>query len=95
MHSAFSWPASRPARPRVQRPDHRLRRYRASAGRRPPEPFSFLTEQIDYQQLPCYITYTNDGVHELIRANLHRAPLYTGQIQSTGPRYCPSIEDKS
>ncbi len=45
-------------------------------------------------QLPCYITYTNERTHEIIRANLDRAPLYTGQIQSTGPRYCPSIEDK-
>jgi tRNA uridine 5-carboxymethylaminomethyl modification enzyme len=46
------------------------------------------------EQVPCYITYTNDAVHELIRANLHRAPMYSGQINSRGPRYCPSIEDK-
>ncbi len=59
-----------------------------------PQPFSFLTEAITCQQLPCWITYTNDEVHELIRANLHRAPMYSGQIQSSGPRYCPSIEDK-
>lgn len=59
-----------------------------------PQPFSFLTDQMKDQQVPCWITYTNDAVHELIRANLHRAPMYTGQIQSTGPRYCPSIEDK-
>jgi len=59
-----------------------------------PQPFSFLTERIDRQQLPCWITHTNPVVHELIRANLHRAPMYTGQIQSTGPRYCPSIETK-
>ncbi len=45
-------------------------------------------------QVPCHITYTNQAVHELIRANLHRAPMYSGQIQSRGPRYCPSIEDK-
>ena len=45
-------------------------------------------------QVPCYITYTNERTHDIVRANLHRAPLYTGQIQSTGPRYCPSIEDK-
>ena len=44
--------------------------------------------------MPCWITYTNEAVHELIRANLHRAPMYSGQIQSRGPRYCPSIEDK-
>jgi tRNA uridine 5-carboxymethylaminomethyl modification enzyme len=59
-----------------------------------PQPFSFLTDQITQAQLPCWLTETNEGVHELIRANLHRAPMYSGQIQSTGPRYCPSIEDK-
>jgi len=59
-----------------------------------PLPFSFLTDRIDCQQLPCWITYTNPAVHELIRANLHRAPMYTGQIESTGPRYCPSVETK-
>jgi tRNA uridine 5-carboxymethylaminomethyl modification enzyme len=59
-----------------------------------PQPFSFLTDKIETEQLPCWITYTNEKVHELIRANLHRAPMYSGQIQSRGPRYCPSIEDK-
>jgi tRNA uridine 5-carboxymethylaminomethyl modification enzyme len=60
----------------------------------PPEPFSFLTDRIDRPQLPCWITYTTPAVHELIRANLHRAPMYTGQIQAAGPRYCPSLETK-
>jgi tRNA uridine 5-carboxymethylaminomethyl modification enzyme len=59
-----------------------------------PVPFSFLTETIKQPQLDCHITYTNPAVHDLIRDNLHRAPMYSGQIQSTGPRYCPSIEDK-
>jgi tRNA uridine 5-carboxymethylaminomethyl modification enzyme len=59
-----------------------------------PQAFSFLTDCLQVDQLPCHITYTNDRVHELIRGNLHRAPMYTGQIQSGGPRYCPSIEDK-
>ena len=59
-----------------------------------PQPFSFLTDRLEVEQLPCYITYTNEVVHELIRANLHRAPMYSGQILSGGPRYCPSIEDK-
>ncbi|MGO9468079.1 MAG: tRNA uridine-5-carboxymethylaminomethyl(34) synthesis enzyme MnmG [Isosphaeraceae bacterium] len=59
-----------------------------------PVPFSFLTEAITQEQLDCHITHTNPAVHDLIRANLHRAPMYSGQIQSTGPRYCPSIEDK-
>jgi tRNA uridine 5-carboxymethylaminomethyl modification enzyme len=59
-----------------------------------PQPFSFLTEKIDQPQLDCYLTSTNETVHALIRENLHRAPMYSGQINSTGPRYCPSIEDK-
>ena len=59
-----------------------------------PQPFSFATEKIVQPQLNCHITYTNEKVHELIRANLHRAPMYSGQICSRGPRYCPSIEDK-
>ena len=59
-----------------------------------PVPFSFLTDTVTQSQLECHITYTNSAVHDLIRANLHRAPMYSGQIQSTGPRYCPSIEDK-
>jgi len=57
-------------------------------------PFSTMTDRIDRRQTPCHITYTNEATHELLRANLGRAPLYTGQIQSTGPRYCPSIEVK-
>jgi tRNA uridine 5-carboxymethylaminomethyl modification enzyme len=59
-----------------------------------PIPFSFLTDRIDRVQTPCWITYTNERIHQLIRDNLSRAPLYTGQITSTGPRYCPSIETK-
>jgi tRNA uridine 5-carboxymethylaminomethyl modification enzyme len=59
-----------------------------------PVAFSFLTDAITEPQMDCHITYTNPAVHDLIRANLHRAPMYSGQIQSTGPRYCPSIEDK-
>jgi tRNA uridine 5-carboxymethylaminomethyl modification enzyme len=59
-----------------------------------PQPFSFLTDSLVLDQLPCHIAFTNDAVHELIRANLHRAPMYSGQINSRGPRYCPSIEDK-
>ncbi len=59
-----------------------------------PQPFSFMNASITTQQVPCYITYTNEKVHDLIRANLHRAPMYSGQINSRGPRYCPSIEDK-
>jgi len=59
-----------------------------------PQPFSFLHDRLDVEQVPCWITYTNSAVHDLIRANLDRAPMYSGQIRSSGPRYCPSIEDK-
>jgi tRNA uridine 5-carboxymethylaminomethyl modification enzyme len=60
----------------------------------PPEPFSYMTTAITTPQVACHITATTPASHDLIRANLHRAPMYSGQIQSTGPRYCPSIEDK-
>ncbi len=59
-----------------------------------PVPFSFATEEITQDQLDCYIGYTNERVHTVIRNNLHESPLYSGQITSIGPRYCPSIEDK-
>jgi len=60
----------------------------------PPRPFSYLTDRITTPQIPCHITTTISATHEIIRANLHRAPMYSGQIESVGPRYCPSIEDK-
>ena len=60
----------------------------------PPQPFSSLTERIEQPQTVCHVTYTSPAGHDLIRANLHRAPMYSGQIGSVGPRYCPSIEDK-
>lgn len=59
-----------------------------------PVPFSFLHETLQVEQIPCWITRTNAKVHQIIRENLHRAPMYSGQINSTGPRYCPSIETK-
>ena len=59
-----------------------------------PQPFSFLTDRIEQEQMVCWITKTSPAIHDLIRANLHRAPMFTGQIESRGPRYCPSIEDK-
>ncbi|MBN2136198.1 MAG: tRNA uridine-5-carboxymethylaminomethyl(34) synthesis enzyme MnmG [Sedimentisphaerales bacterium] len=64
------------------------------AGDEAPVPFSFMTDKIDRTQIPCWITYTNEKIHRLILDNLDRAPLYSGQITSTGPRYCPSIETK-
>ena len=60
----------------------------------PPAPFSFLTDRIRVPQVPCHITATTEAGHDIIRANLHRAPMYSGRIESAGPRYCPSIEDK-
>ena len=63
-------------------------------GDMPPPPFSYLTDTITTPQVPCHITYTSARTHEIIRANLHRSPMYSGQIESVGPRYCPSIEDK-
>ena len=63
-------------------------------GDKPPVPFSFSTKSVRKKQLPCYITYTNKKTHSIIRRGLDRSPLYTGKIQSTGVRYCPSIEDK-
>ncbi|MCF6243734.1 MAG: tRNA uridine-5-carboxymethylaminomethyl(34) synthesis enzyme MnmG [Sulfurovum sp.] len=62
----------------------------------PPPPFSFRTDKSTFNptQLPCYITYTNEETHKIIESNFHRAPMFSGQIEGVGPRYCPSIEDK-
>jgi tRNA uridine 5-carboxymethylaminomethyl modification enzyme len=60
----------------------------------PPQPFSFSSHGVSQRQVPCHITYTNKRTHELIRAAIHRSPMYSGVIKSRGPRYCPSIEDK-
>jgi tRNA uridine 5-carboxymethylaminomethyl modification enzyme len=59
-----------------------------------PTPFSFLTERIDRPQIHCHIAYTTDETHRILRDSIHRSPLYSGQIEGVGPRYCPSIEDK-
>src|SRR5256886_16283208 len=63
-------------------------------GNDPPEPFSVMTDRITTPQIQCGITRTTAATHEVIRANVHRSPMYSGQIKSSGPRYCPSIEDK-
>ncbi len=63
-------------------------------GDNPPLPFSYLTKEITQPQISCYITHTNAQTHKIITDNLHQAPIYSGQIEGTGPRYCPSIEDK-
>ncbi len=59
-----------------------------------PEPFSFRTGKLNLEQMSCWLTYTNEKTHEIIRKNLHRSPLYAGRIEGIGPRYCPSVEDK-
>ncbi|MBN2041140.1 MAG: tRNA uridine-5-carboxymethylaminomethyl(34) synthesis enzyme MnmG [Spirochaetes bacterium] len=59
-----------------------------------PIPFSYTTENIEAEQIPCWITYTAEKTHEIIRANIHRSPMYSGKINGVGARYCPSIEDK-
>ena len=63
-------------------------------GDNPPTPFSYLTSTVTVPQITCFITHTTAETHEIIKANVHRSPMYSGQITSTGPRYCPSIEDK-
>ena len=64
------------------------------AGDDEPVPFSFVNNKVDSPQIPCWMTYTNEKIHKLLRENLHRAPLSSGQIKGADPRYCPSIEGK-
>lgn len=80
--------------PRVHRDSIDFSVCEVQPGDAEPVPFSFMNDRITQRQIDCWVTWTNQDVHDLIRANLHRAPMYSGQIQSTGPRYCPSIEDK-
>ncbi len=63
-------------------------------GDEPPLPFSFRHDSLSIEQLPCYLTYTNERTHEILRTGLDRSPMFTGRIKGVGPRYCPSIEDK-
>ena len=71
-------------------------RFEVQPGDPDPTPFSFRTKRVAYhdRQVPCYITFTTEETHRIIRENVHRSPMYSGQIRSIGPRYCPSIEDK-
>ena len=80
--------------PRLDARSIDFRRLIPQPGDKTPQPFSYRTEKITQPQIPCYLTYTNEETHKIIRSNLDRAPLYTGQIKAVGPRYCPSIEDK-
>src|SRR5436305_3901737 len=69
-------------------------RFEVQPGDDDPTPFSFRTKEITQKKVPCYIAFTTEETHRIIRENVHRSPMYSGQIQSIGPRYCPSIEDK-
>lgn len=80
--------------PRIDRTSVDFTRLEEAPGDTSPRPFSILTDAIPQPQILCWLTYTSESAHELIRSNLHRAPMYSGQIQGIGPRYCPSIEDK-
>ena len=80
--------------PRVNRRSIDFFQMELQPGDEVPEPFSFRTEHTLYNQAVCYLTYTNEKTHEIIRANLHRSPMYDGTISGVGPRYCPSIETK-
>jgi tRNA uridine 5-carboxymethylaminomethyl modification enzyme len=80
--------------PRVHRDSIDFAPLEPQPGDDPPVPFSFMTSAISQPQIDCWITHTNARTHEIIRENIHRAPMYSGQIQSRGPRYCPSVEDK-
>src|SRR6185369_12169663 len=66
----------------------------AQAGDTVPTPFSFITNKIEREQVKCYISYTSEQTHQILKDSVVRSPLYSGQIEGIGPRYCPSIEDK-
>jgi tRNA uridine 5-carboxymethylaminomethyl modification enzyme len=80
--------------PRVHRDTVDFDACQPQRGDEPPVPFSFRTRELPREQVLCWLTTTNEKVHALIRENLHRSPMYSGQIQGIGPRYCPSVEDK-
>jgi tRNA uridine 5-carboxymethylaminomethyl modification enzyme len=69
-------------------------RFEPQHGDPDPTPFSFVTNKIEQRQVPCYVAFTSEATHQLLRENVQRSPLYSGQIEGIGPRYCPSIEDK-
>jgi tRNA uridine 5-carboxymethylaminomethyl modification enzyme len=80
--------------PRLDRKSIDFSRFQAQHGDDPPVPFSYQTDAIDRPQIACYLLHTTDRVHDLVRANISRSPLFNGQIRGIGPRYCPSLEDK-
>lgn len=80
--------------PRLDRRSIDFGRFEPEHGDDPAEPFSFCTDSIDRQQIDCHLVYTTNRVHDLVRANIDKSPLFNGQISGIGPRYCPSLEDK-
>ena len=80
--------------PRLSRRSIDFSRFDEELGDTPPVPFSFLTHSIDRPQIACHLLYSTDAVHELVRSNIAKSPLFNGQISGIGPRYCPSLEDK-
>jgi tRNA uridine 5-carboxymethylaminomethyl modification enzyme len=80
--------------PRLSRRSIDFSRFAEERGDDPPVPFSFVTERIDRSQIPCHLLHTTDRVHDLVRQHIGLSPLFNGQIQGIGPRYCPSLEDK-
>jgi tRNA uridine 5-carboxymethylaminomethyl modification enzyme len=80
--------------PRLDRRSIDFARFEPERGDDPPVPFSFSSDSIDREQIDCHLLHTNERVHELVRSNIDRSPLFNGQISGIGPRYCPSLEDK-
>lgn len=80
--------------PRINRRSIDYSQFEEQKGDQPMVPFSFMTKQLQIEQVSCFLGYTNETTHEILRANLHRSPMYSGQIKGTGARYCPSVEDK-
>jgi tRNA uridine 5-carboxymethylaminomethyl modification enzyme len=80
--------------PRVDRRTIDFKKMHVQPGDSMPQPFSYIHDKTDVRQVPCYLTFTNNSTHDLIKRNLSRSPLYSGKIKGIGPRYCPSIEDK-
>lgn len=80
--------------PRIDKNSINFSNLEEQHGDTPPQPFSYMNKEITVPQIPCYITYTNQKTHEIIKSNLHKSAMYGGHIAGVGPRYCPSIEDK-
>ena len=80
--------------PRLDRRSIDFSRFEEAHGDRPPVPFSFMSDRLDQPQIRCHLLHTNERVHDLVRSHIGQSPLYNGQIEGVGPRYCPSLEDK-